>query len=455
MTRWVCELRWLSLVCLCGALSIRGAGGDTVVPADPPLRWYKGNLHTHTLWSDGNDFPEMIADWYRTQGYNFLALSDHNVLSHGIRWMNLREIQRRNGAQALEKYLARFGPHWVETRGSLEADTFEVRLKPLNEVRALVEERGKFIMIQSEEITDQGAHINATNIAEVIQPQGGSTVADTIRNNLRAVAAQSERLGRPIVPHLNHPNLGNTGISAEQLAALVQDEFFEVFNGIDGDGDVVSTRRHNLETLWDITSTLRLSEYGAPPMFGLATDDSHEYHGRQYSAPGRGWIMIRARRLTPESIVRAMRQGDFYSSSGVVLSSVEFDPQEQVLRLEIEADGDARFTTRFIGTPEDFDGRSRPRIDAQTGQPMEGTRDYSADVGKVLATVKGRHPEYRLKGDELYVRATVTSTAAPESPTSECPFKQAWTQPVGWRERLAAQQAPEADEEPASQSEVE
>jgi len=24
-------------------------------------RWWKGNLHTHTFWSDGDAFPEMVA----------------------------------------------------------------------------------------------------------------------------------------------------------------------------------------------------------------------------------------------------------------------------------------------------------------------------------------------------------------------------------------------------------
>ncbi|MEC7393427.1 MAG: hypothetical protein VX839_00950, partial [Verrucomicrobiota bacterium] len=42
-------------------------------------RWFKGNTHTHTLWSDGNDFPETAADWYKSKGYDFLVLSDHNV----------------------------------------------------------------------------------------------------------------------------------------------------------------------------------------------------------------------------------------------------------------------------------------------------------------------------------------------------------------------------------------
>src|SRR4051812_44910849 len=54
--------------------------GPAAAAQGPEKRWYKGNLHTHSLWSDGDDFPEMIADWYRARGYDFLALSDHNVL---------------------------------------------------------------------------------------------------------------------------------------------------------------------------------------------------------------------------------------------------------------------------------------------------------------------------------------------------------------------------------------
>ena len=56
---------------------------DLSVVPERETRWWKGNLHTHSLWSDGNDFPEMIADWYRKNGYHFLALSDHNILKRG------------------------------------------------------------------------------------------------------------------------------------------------------------------------------------------------------------------------------------------------------------------------------------------------------------------------------------------------------------------------------------
>ena len=61
---------------------------DSGADKSGPLRsrgptYWKGNLHTHSLWSDGDDFPEMIADWYKRHGYHFLTLTDHNVLSEG------------------------------------------------------------------------------------------------------------------------------------------------------------------------------------------------------------------------------------------------------------------------------------------------------------------------------------------------------------------------------------
>jgi len=43
--------------------------------------WYKGNLHTHTTRSDGKSTPEDTAVLYRRHGYDFLALTDHWVVS--------------------------------------------------------------------------------------------------------------------------------------------------------------------------------------------------------------------------------------------------------------------------------------------------------------------------------------------------------------------------------------
>lgn len=422
-------------------LSAGAPGADDAVPADPDPRWWKGNLHTHTLWSDGNDFPEMVAEWYRTNGYNFLALSDHNVLSQGERWMDIGEIDRRSRGSAFEPYLARFGPSWVETRGSRAAGDLEVRLKPLEEVRPLVEQRGSFLMIQSEEISDgfQGKpiHINATNIGEVIKPQGGGSVADTIRNNLLAVIEQSERLGRPIIPHLNHPNFG-WAVTAEDIAEVVEERFFEVYNGHTGVRNAGDARHASTERIWDIANTLRIGALGAAPLYGIATDDSHSYHGHSpVSITGRGWVRVRATHLTPESLIDAMERGDFYASSGVVLDDVRFEPESGRLSIQIEPAPGATYVTRFIGTRRGYDDGSEPVRD-QDGTPLGVTRSYSGDVGAVLAEVQGLRPSYVLTGDELYVRAVVESSLPPERPTKEMLLRKAWTQPVGWRRWLDA-----------------
>src|SRR5918998_5944152 len=82
----------------------------------PEHRWWKGNLHTHTLWSDGNDFPEMVVEFYRERGYHFLVLSEHNVLAQGQAWRPLNNPKRPEMKLHFEKYLKRFGPDWVETK---------------------------------------------------------------------------------------------------------------------------------------------------------------------------------------------------------------------------------------------------------------------------------------------------------------------------------------------------
>src|SRR5436190_11811145 len=89
---------------------------DGLIDPDPQARWFKGNLHTHSLWSDGNDYPEMIVDWYAHHGYQFLALSDHNTLSQGPKWMGVKEANRRAKEDGLARYRKRFGDAWVEAR---------------------------------------------------------------------------------------------------------------------------------------------------------------------------------------------------------------------------------------------------------------------------------------------------------------------------------------------------
>src|SRR5678815_281465 len=117
-------------------------------------RWYKGNLHTHSLWSDGNDFPELICDWYRDHDYDFLAISDHNTLAEGEKWMKIAELRKRGSITALNLYLDQY-KKIAQTRGHREDNSFEVRLTNFKDYKAMGERPGKFLIIQSEEISDK------------------------------------------------------------------------------------------------------------------------------------------------------------------------------------------------------------------------------------------------------------------------------------------------------------
>ncbi len=396
--------------------------------ADPAARWWKGNLHTHSLWSDGDDYPESIAHWYKAHGYHFLALSDHNVLSDHPLWISV--AKSKGGELAFAKYVALFGESWVEQRQN-RGET-EVRLKTLGEFRALLEVPGRFLMIQSEEITSRfltaPVHINATNIREKIEPQTGGNVLEVMQKTVDAVVAQRERTGVPMFPHINHPNFG-WGISAEELMQLENERFFEVYNGhptVHNSGDAL---RASTDRIWDILLTERLAVLGKPAFYALGTDDAHNYHDdpKKLSHAGRGWVMVRAARLAVEELVAAMEAGDFYASSGVTLREVS--REKGALALEIEAEPGVTYTTEFIGTRTGFDRASTPVTD-ESGATLRTTRRYSTDIGVVLATVTGASARYKLKGDEIYVRARVTSSKEKIDPSEAGERERAWTQPL-------------------------
>ncbi|MFN4258506.1 MAG: hypothetical protein ACK4RK_04365 [Gemmataceae bacterium] len=427
----------IAFVALCLAISAAWQAGrsepeetDTILPVlrEEGPRFWKGNLHTHSFWSDGDHFPEMIADWYKRHGYHFLALTDHNVLSEGERWMNLpAEGPRR---QALEKYQARFGSVWVEQR-KLKGQE-QVRLKPLAEFRSLLEEPGRFLLIPGEEITHRytkyPVHINAINLRDVLLPIDGDSVAETMQVNHRQLTEQRDKSGRRMIAFVNHPNFG-WGIRAEDMVLTEEMRFFEVYNGhpsVRNEGDA---QHPSCERMWDIVLALRLGKHRLPVVYGLATDDAHRYHqfGVKQSNPGRGWVMARAPYLSAEGIVRALEAGDFYASTGVTLNDIQ--RQGDQLVLSIRAEPGVTYRTQFIATLRDASLDSEPLLD-NDGQPLPVTRVYSADIGQVVAESTDTRPVYRFTGKELYIRAKVISSKPHPNPYRTGDVEVAWTQPV-------------------------
>lgn len=424
----------LIVVCVMAAVVglSRPARHETVVAdtlqAAGPLKWYRGNMHTHSHWSDGDDYLESIAQWYLDHKYDFLVFTDHNTLATSERWVEIDKT--RGGRKAFDKLKAKFPGDWIETR--VVEDKEQVRLKRFDEIYAKFNQKDKYLLIQGEEISDRFGkapiHMNVSNVVEAIPPMGGSSVSEAMQNNVNALMAQRERTKRPMMIHLNHPNY-HWGITAEDLAPVRGENFFEVYNGhpsVNNNGDEYHA---STDRMWDIINTKRLTELDLPLMYGMATDDSHAYHEipSRGSEPGRGWVMVLADRLEPEALVLAMEAGRFYASSGVTLDKVVATPT--ALEIAVHPEDGVTYTIEFIGTKKGFDPSREPALD-EDGKPISTARKYSKDIGTVLQTTSGASAKYSFTGDELYVRARITSSRLHPNPSTIGDPERAWTQPV-------------------------
>ena len=413
------------------SVSAAETGDILELKAHGSARWYKGNMHTHSLWSDGDDYPEMIARWYRDHGYQFVVFTDHNTLLNKERWID--SVSNKGGTKALEKLRsAGFPKDWVQMRPG-KNDALEIRLKTFDEVFDRMTVPGEFLLIQGEEVSDRFGrlpiHLCVTNTSVVLTPLGGDSVVEVMQRNVDAVLSHRARTGEAALVHLNHPNF-YYAVTAEQLMQVVGENFFEVYNGHPSVNNLGDSLHASTDRQWDIINTWRLSRLDLPVMYGLATDDSHNYHREeptQGSQPGRGWVMILSETLTPEALISSLEAGHFYSSSGVTLKSVTKTTEE--LSVTVNSVPGVTYTIDFIGTLDEFDAVVLPATD-ETDQADTITRKYSDDVGKVLKSVSGLTATYEFQGNEIFVRALITSSR--RHPNSGVPgeMERAWVQPV-------------------------
>jgi len=406
-------------------------------PADPiagTVRWFKGDTHVHSRWSDGRDFPEVVAQWYKDHGYNFLVVTDHNTLQEGAKWV---EVVGKEPTERLAEYRERWGDDWVETRQQKARKTgkkvLAARAKALAEYRDRLEEGGRFILIPGEEINRRlgkvEVHTNAINVTRRIAPRVMSGIPETIAHDLAEVRRQGGPGGRPVMSTFNHPNWGGV-VPVEAFSAVPGIEFFEIINNNPAE-DYNRPGRKWLGTdfLWDVALTRRLAQLGFDPIYAVAADDSHSL--REDS--GTSWIMVRADALTEKSLMAAMRAGDFYATSGVRLKDVRRDGDDIVV--EIDAEQGVTYRTQFIGTRLGYDRSSENARDLM-GNLLPAPERYSPEIGEVLAEMEGPSARYTPAGDEYYVRARVISSKEVRLRKEdlekgvEPALQTAWTQPV-------------------------
>jgi hypothetical protein len=259
----------------------------------PPMRWYKGNTHTHTINQGGDSTPDDVARWYREHGYQFLVITDHNFLP------------KVDGLNAL---------HGAEE---------------------------KFLVIQGEEVTSRvggnSVHVNGLDLDRVVKAHESTSIAETLQANIDGIRAASG------VPHINHPN-HTWSLTTEHLRQAQNYKLFEIYNGHPSVNNFGGGGVPGLEEVWD-----RLLASGML-VYGVATDDAHVFKdpgNPRVSGPGRAWVTVRAPRLEAGALMESLERGDFYASTGVVLDEVH--ATATALTVKVSVDGASKYRIQFIG----------------------------------------------------------------------------------------------------------
>lgn len=280
--------RFLSFLCISVAFLMAAHAQEA--------RWWKGNTHTHTINSDGDSSPDTVAGWYKEHGWNFLVISDHDMVT------------------------------------------------PVEGLNALFAAPGKFLVLTGEEVTDHAedvpVHLIGVGVREAVRPQGGATKLEALQADARAIRAAGG------LPHINHPNF-LWALDAKDLTDATEAMHFELINGHSSVNNFGGGGSPSTEELWDqVLTTGRL-------LYGMGTDDPHHYKGefsRERVNPGRAWVMVRSTELSREAILAALERGDFYASTGVTLSAYAADDREIRIEIREESGRNApRYRTYFIG----------------------------------------------------------------------------------------------------------
>jgi hypothetical protein len=359
--------------------------------------WYRGNVHMHSYWSDGDVYPEQAVDWYKENGYHFVVLSDHSLLQLDTqKWINIGTEPQR--IALFEKFVEKFGK--PDTREVDEKQ--QVRLSTIHELKKRFDAPGRFLMIPGHEMNSDAngvtLHGNAINVTATIPFQLGGTLAESIDYNALAVKKNGEDNENTSVFMLNHPMWTYYDIDPISMINTKEVRLYEFLNaggGVHADY-VESDRFWSREFLWDIVTAFRLVK-GLPLMYGVGTDDTHQYMNFKDRGdnPGQCWIYVRSEKLEPNAIVQSMIRGDFYTSNGVELETIAFDKATGTLSVKVKPVAGVKYRILFVGTKKDFDRTVVPFEVGETAKnpARKGWAFSKETIGIAVHFVTGDHQE--------------------------------------------------------------
>ena len=414
------------------------------LPGGNGLQWYRGNLHMHTLRSDGGAFPEEAAALYKRLGYHYVALTEHNS-THENPNLWLKMGQKKLSPALTERFQKTFD--FPLDRKIIDG-TDAIRLRTFHEMEQLLNEPNRFLMISGNEVSSGSKNGEELHCGFINTKSGCKTVpTQSAAENLQWNLALSEKLlGGPQNTEtlfiVNHPLWRFYDIDPQLLIENKNIRFFEVANVEARPLFPSNSDFWSHDKFWDIVNSFRAEKHYLP-LYGIGSDDTHNYDMFYQKNQFVGYVMVRAPRLTTHDIIGAMHRGDFYTSNGLELDELDLNRKDHSIHLKVKKVPGFQYKIEFIGTKKNFDHSIQKEFDyTASGKipdwavkqkyklPTRHIKRYSDEIGTVLKTVDGSEGSYQLQNDDLYVRARIITQKGTQPEWEHPTFPIAWTQPI-------------------------
>ena len=230
--------------------------------------YYKGNTHSHTNRSDGHLTPDELVSVYKRKGYNFLAITEHNLFTEFTLY-DTDDFVLLSGMEM----------------------TIPAKKGSVQEYHAIVLQGSK------------KQHAEA-KLPKYIHNQEIAPKASDTQEQLQDTLNDAYLRGYNLI--LAHPYWSR--LEPNQISKIRNITGLEVFNNC---SDV-------LENVGESTVYWDCSLNDGSKLWGFAADDNHNFfpYGSSGCDSFGAYIIVKAKSLSNEDIIQAITDGSFYSSCG-------------------------------------------------------------------------------------------------------------------------------------------
>ncbi len=235
-----------------------------LLPSKNSTNYYKGNLHGHSDHSDGRLNPQEVVNHYKKLGYNFTCLSDHL-------WKN------KNFASDKVLDTSQYNDH-------------------------------NFITINSAEIHCKGKKYTKDGLWHIVA-NGLPINFKCADDNEKANSLIKRAIDTGAFVTIAHPEWYS--LTFDEIMSVSNAHGVEIYNH--------SCHITTLRGFGTAVADFLLQENKRVVL--TATDDSHF----EISDAGGGWVMVAAENFSEKSILKSLKNGQFYSSTGVEIEKFQIN----------------------------------------------------------------------------------------------------------------------------------